>query len=75
MARHMTFSDKVSAVADRMVRDADQRGDLHRFVYIGASGNVREAGPMKLSEALTLAQRFKAHGKIVGVDYIIPRVR
>ena len=72
---HLTFSDKINIVGDRMIRDADARGDLHAFIYIGASGETHEVRDLLLSTALGYCRRFAANGKICGVDYIAPRQR
>ena len=69
---HLTFSDKIGIVANRMIAADDQAlGATRTFVYIGASGATHEVTGLLTSEAHALCNRFAAHGKIAGVDYTV----
>lgn len=71
-ARHMTFSDKVSAVANRMIAADDQAlGRTRTFVYIGKSGATHEVTGLLTSEAHALCNRFRDNGMIAGRDYTV----
>jgi hypothetical protein len=71
-AWHMGFSDKVSAVANRMIAADDQAlGRTRTFVYIGKSGATHEVHNLLTSEAHALCNRFRDNGKIAGVDYTV----
>jgi hypothetical protein len=74
MARHMTFSDKISAVADRMIYADDQLyGRTITFVYVGKSGATHEVHNLLTSEAHALCNRFRDNGMIAGVDYTVTK--
>lgn len=69
---HVTFSDKIGIVANRMIAADDQRyGHSRTFVYIGKSGATHEVTGLLTSEAHTLCNRFRDNGKIAGVDYTV----
>lgn len=71
-ARHMTFSDKIGAVASRMIEADDQAlGRTRTFVYIGKSGATHEVTGLLTSEAHALCNRFRDNGRIAGVHYTV----
>lgn len=69
---HLTFSDKITATASRMIAADDQAlGATRTFVYIGKSGATHEVTSLLTSEAHALCNRFRDNGKIAGVDYTV----